>query len=344
MQNRAIPIDGELCGVVAIPVPEQGDLRFVDLIDRFIIALGRSGADRILWRPIGNPRSTDEDYESIRSREQQIDDEYSARKYDDLVASRGGDRHHRIREYDNLPKVLKIAMDERPCIVFTTNPPVGRRCVLKVPRRMLASRDSENALGDWLVENISAKIVESVLRDGYLNVDSMARLVKRIAELESELYKLQPEIKAERVMPHGAYAKLVVNGDESYLNRNEYEDLVEVRRRDFQLLVDVPGGRVYCRKGRRQRMTTLRPRAIRILAEVMVTDRPILIYETNTGKMCASDKAAINAFCVARAAVQQSGGYSAPLFTTRRSLTGARGTYEFTPSQSLIWGIVAPVD
>lgn len=340
MRNSGVPIDGEPCGILAIPIPERGDPRFAELVDRFLDALGRSGADHIVWRPIANPRSTDEAYEQMRSPEQAKADEYSAGKYDSYVAKRGGERHHRSREVNTLAALLRIGDESRPCIVFRSSPSLGRKIILRIPRNAFQSRDSENVLGDWLVENISCRIVEDVLNDGFLNKESMVRLELRLAELERDLYGLLSTTEAALKLPRTAFARLVVGMNESYISRDEYDDLVASRRRTFQLFVDVLGGNVYCRKGPRQRTVPLRPRAVRILAEVIAAGRPIRIRETNTGELCASDDAAINAFHEARAAVQRSGRYAPPLFSTRRSFSAGRATYLFSPPETFLWGIV----
>lgn len=344
MEKNRIPIDGEPCGILAIPIPESGDLRFAELIRRYYDALGKSGGDRILWRPIDDPRMTDDAYERLRTNEQKESDEYSAKKYDSYKKCRGGADHHLAREYNTLAENLDVSDAMRPCVFFATNPPVGPRPILHLSHKLLETRELQNQLGDFLVSEFCEGLVEEVLEDGYLTEDSMLQFEYQIRRIEREAQSIDAQIRRAAINPTpGSYTRYVSPSGVELLDKVKYEEIKE-KRGEIDLLIDVIGECVFCRSGRSVKMIFLRKRAIRILAEIIEADRPVRPNLTPTGSRCETDRSAYNTFYEGRKVLRDSLKGAPQLFRISRGLGKHESLFEFNPPKTLKWALLLPVN
>ena len=343
LRNR-VPIDGEPCGVLAIPIPEAGDARFVELIRRYFDELGASGGARILWRPIDDPRRTDAAYEELRTDEQKTSDKYSTKKFDSYVRNRGGADHHISRENSILAEQLGIAKSERPCVVFASSPPVGPKPVLHIPKTYLETREKQNLLGEFLVQSIGENIVTEVLENGYLTADSMERFSGRIGIIEEEILSIDEQCSGSvMATSSGSYGRLVGPTDVKYFDKITYDEITKSRK-SFHLQIDVIQGRVFYKSGRKVKNVRLRNRVIRILAEIVEADRSVKPSSTPTGGTCASIRSAYNSFYEGRKIVEESVKGNPSLFCISRGVGPFDSHFEFQPPNDINWALILPRD
>ena len=328
-------------GFVANPIPEVGDLRFVRLISRFADDLGGKSGRRLLWRPIGHPAQCDEAYEALRSPTRIQHDGLAIKRYRQHLASRGGEDHHLAREYNRRARKLSVKDEDRPCVVFTANGVSGKSPILRIPIARLVDRERQNTLGKMLSAYITEQSVVDVLDDGCITGGSLRRFQEYLDALHLKLLEeIHGDLK-EEASGDNAYLRCIGVDGESSVARDEY-DVIIGKRKQYNLIVDVMAGQVYCKNGRKVSLAKLTPMQIGIIADLMETRRPIDIRATETGMQCASRDSARNHFYSARSAICDKLRDGVSVFITHRGYTAFHTTYEFAPSDSFKWVVFRP--
>jgi len=343
MVRTKVPIDDEPNAVVVWPLPEVGDLRFVELIRRYSVALGDSGGVRLVWRPIDDPRRTDSSFEKLRPEGHEATEARAVTAYDQSVSERGGADHHLMLEYRTLTGMLKVTSRELPCLVVGARPQRGRDIVFHVPRKHLRSREAQNALGDFLVATFTAELVTSALnQDGYLTAQSMEEIRTILGEAERKL-AAQDIGSGATVHVTGDTSSLIVidaNG-ESLVSKSE----LDARLSDpqaYDLIVDVARCEARCRSKRGLKTIHIRDRVVRILALVIRAQRPVSMKEVIKDHDKCALRAAYNSFSEGRHDVRSALPGSPQLFVTTRTAVRGESRFEFVPPPELRWLLICP--
>jgi hypothetical protein len=150
--------------------------------------------------------------------------------------------------------------------------------------------------------------------------------------------------RAEEEHP-AAYCRVITQEGTSTANREQYVEFV-AHREDYDMFIDGVTGEVFLRLGKAEtRKARLTARERGILIDFVGARRPMTPRETETGRRCASERAARVLFETARAkADKRLKRYEYRAFCLHRSPASPElNRFEFAPPKNLAYCVIVPV-
>lgn len=176
-------------GLIAFPIPTpDGELRA--LVEKYAHELGRAGGEAILWRPIGNPRSTDKIYCRQRTTEMEVADQRAAERFDNGVAQAGSPRHYIGGEYAQAIECFGLQRRKLPLILFLAGPPVNKQAILCLDDRLFERRATRQALADILLRELSEHRILAFATRGAITASSMRQIQGHLGHVRRLTAKL----------------------------------------------------------------------------------------------------------------------------------------------------------
>jgi hypothetical protein len=190
MEMAGMSVDYE---ILAIPLPEQDSLRFIEYLDGLSAALGEVGGDLICWVPIDNPRKIDKAHKKARSPERARRDLQNAEAYDDAIQDVGDQRHHARHEYAKLTTQIDMNGVVAPAIVLLVHGVGEKRAFLNIPAEYLDTPRTKRLLSEMLTASISKQQFTKYKSRGRFTAGSVRQIQ---AQLDSDLKQLAHRIES----------------------------------------------------------------------------------------------------------------------------------------------------
>lgn len=161
----------------------DGDsLRFAEFIHHRISVLDEAWGLAIHGTRIGNPKEMGRLYERLRAPRRARLDTEASRQYPRLLAKRGSEQHHIIRETEELARHLGVPRRSMPALMFRTNPPGPRHALLGVAPGWLVNPEAEDALSRALQSFLSEERIERLVKSGTGSTRELCSGLQRILD------------------------------------------------------------------------------------------------------------------------------------------------------------------
>ena len=343
-------------GLVLLPIPSpNGEL--TRLVNAYGHLLGDAGGERLLWRPICNPRGTDAVYRRQRTKAMERVDKLCLADFEAGVTESGSEAHYIRGEYLEAVKEFGLRPRDLPVILFLALEPVNARAVLHIDHRMFTNARRRKILGDLLVEDLSEEKVLRHCADGVFTRSGMDELQAYLATVEKKISELArggsasqtrlDELPARRDGLENAGADAYAfaydpGGKREPLSERAYEELHK-RRNEYDFFIDG----MTCRGFKRAEAGQVHQEASLTGAEFnmilfYVTRKGFRLPKTRSGNSTVDPKTARRTLQAARKKVDIKKGGAFTLFAMRRGAPGEPSLYAFNPPEGSTWMVIAP--
>lgn len=183
-------------GLIAFPVPTP-DGELLTLVQKYAHHLGRSGGEAIVWRPIDNPRSTDEIYRRQRTAEMEDADRHAVERFDDGAAQAGSRRHYIGGEYARAIQSFGLQRQKLPVILLIARPPLDMHAILCLDDRLFAQRATSQALANILLRELSERKLMAFSEGGAITARSMRQIQRHLDHVRRLTTKVMMEAESK---------------------------------------------------------------------------------------------------------------------------------------------------
>lgn len=351
---------GRVHGLIVFPIPTpEGELtRFVRT---YAHVLGDSGGERLLWRPIGDPRQVDDIYRRQQTPTMAQVDNASAAQFKREVAKAASQDHYIAGQNLLAGKRYGIRQSDLPVILFLACEPVNAHAVMHVDDRMLKSERCRRALADLLADEVSEQSVWRFADDGAFTRASVKRLQQHLVSVERKIChaanqseSLTRSASAGRryraasgnAKTSSASAYAVVTGSDrhqSRLSKKQYEALVRERKK-YDFLIDGLAHKCFKRTSpaKPHSEAKLTVSEFALLRAYILSGRRHRPIEFRWNDASPDEMSAIRLFNAARRKADiREGSGSFTLFRTHQGRSANLRTFEFDPPSTVRWLLIA---
>lgn len=168
--------------IFAIPIPGPS-LDIHRFIFERIEPLGDTSGLAVWWRIISHPAHADPIYLSLRTPELVQRDEVDTRMYIEFCNRYGGEARYQMSEYHKLADRYNIREDQRPAVVFRTEPDCGETAILNLSPTIFESNENAQKLACFLYEELGERRVRQFAEAGQYTENSMKKLQGHLDEI-----------------------------------------------------------------------------------------------------------------------------------------------------------------
>ena len=184
--HRSVQNPVSVRSLFAIPISDTG-LALHKLVSDHCFDLDESGGVVLWWRPIGPPDLAGPIYKALRSPALAERDRLLAEEYRRLCNEAGGEDHYLRSTYHQLAKKYNALDDQRPLIVFVTDPPTDERAILTIAPSSLDDGDRRRDLACFLHQQLRGDRVLKFAHDEEFTPESMDALQKYTAAMSEAI-------------------------------------------------------------------------------------------------------------------------------------------------------------
>jgi hypothetical protein len=168
--------------IIAIPVSDPG-LKFHNLVCEHVHEFDRSGGNIVWWQPMGTPNLAGPIYKALRSPDLAERDRLHAEEYSRRCQDAGGEDHYLRETYLQLAKKHNVPDDQRPLVVFLTDPPGEKQAILAIAPSSLDDGNRCRDLACFLHQQLQGDRILKFAQDDVFTPESIDDFQKYTSEM-----------------------------------------------------------------------------------------------------------------------------------------------------------------